>query len=90
MEGGYVMGLDLDVIDHYENWKKTLGAAVKTGKTLGMEDHTIANVATSVGDFLSNNVDPASRENRVLKELWDQGTDGEKHIMANLIVKLVD
>ncbi|QUI24708.1 DUF3243 domain-containing protein [Vallitalea pronyensis] len=84
------MELDIQAMNDYESWKKTLHTAVHTGKNLGMEDHTITSIATVVGDFLSNNVDPNSREHRVIKELWDQGTSEEKRVMANLIVKLVD
>lgn len=84
------MELNIDAMNDFEKWKKTLHSAVNTGKNLGMEDHTITSIATTVGDFLSNNVDPESREQRLLKDLWDQGTSEEKRVMANLIVKLVD
>ncbi len=84
------MKLNIPAMNDYEAWKKTLHATVNTGKDLGMEDHTITSIATVVGDFLSSNVDPNSREQRVIKELWDQGSSEEKRVMANLIVKLVD
>jgi hypothetical protein len=74
----------------FEQWKKTLHGAVDAGKKIGMEDHTITSIATIVGDFLSNNVNPESKEQQLLKNLWDQGTSEEKRVMANLIVKLVD
>lgn len=77
-------------LNDFEKWKKTLHNAVDTGKKLGMEDHTITGIATTVGDFLANNVDPENKEQRLLKDLWDQGTSEEKRVMANLIVKLVD
>jgi len=46
-------------------------------------------LTTGLGDFLSRFADPADREQRLLKELWDVGTESEQRTLARLIAKMV-
>lgn len=77
------MKIELDTSWHA--WKETLNKAINAGQMVGMSDHTINNIAYRVGDFLSNHVDPGNREQRLLKELWDEGNDLEKHALASMM-----
>ncbi|MDF9409567.1 MAG: hypothetical protein A4E52_00575 [Pelotomaculum sp. PtaB.Bin013] len=74
----------------WNTWKKALGTAVKTADLVGMSDETVDKFAYRIGDFLANNLDPANREQRLLKELWEVGEEGEKKALAKMITKLVD
>ncbi|PAB61121.1 DUF3243 domain-containing protein [Anaeromicrobium sediminis] len=74
----------------WNNLKTTLGKAVDIGETVGMSDKTITNIAERVGTFLSNNVNPSTEEERILKELWDVSNDSERQVLAGLVVKMVD
>jgi hypothetical protein len=56
---------------------------------LGVSDETIQNMATKVGHFLVAKVCPATKEEELLKELWNVGTPDERKVLATLIFKLV-
>lgn len=80
----------MGIMEHWGDWKKTLGKAVDLGETVGLSDKTITNAAEKVGTFLSNNVDPRNDEERLLKQLWDAADERDRETLAKLIVKVVD
>ncbi|MBO8138574.1 MAG: DUF3243 family protein [Desulfotomaculum sp.] len=48
----------------------------------------IEDTAYCIGEFLANNLDPANKEQRLLKELWENGTEEEKHSLASMMAKM--
>jgi len=46
-------------------------------------------MAAKVGDFLSQKVCPATKEEKLLKQLRDVGTPDERKVLATLIFELV-
>ena len=78
------------VLSTYDKWKQFLGERVQNARSAGMSDQTIQKLATDIGDFLANKVDPKNDEERVLKELWAVSDENEKQVMARLMMKLVD
>lgn len=73
----------------WEKWKDTLAAAVNLGNMMGMNENTIDNIAYRVGNFLASKVDPANREQRVLKELWEAANDNQRRVLAEIITQMV-
>lgn len=78
-----------EALHDYDQWKQFLSSKVQMAKSAGMSEQTIANTASRVGDFLSARVDPKNNQQRVLKELWDSGSEQEQHALASMIVKMV-
>ena len=78
------------VLETFDKWKEFLGERVKEAQKAGMSDETISNLAYHIGQFLDKKVDPKNGEERLLKELWDVGTDEERKTIARLMVKLVE
>ncbi|MFC5532522.1 DUF3243 domain-containing protein [Cohnella yongneupensis] len=78
------------VLSNFDTWKKFLGDRVSAAKKLGIDEDAIAKLAYEIGSFLDQRVDPKNEEQRVLKELWDAGDEGERKTMAKLMVKLAD
>lgn len=78
------------VLSNFDTWKKFLGDRVAAAKNAGIGEDTIAKLAFEIGEFLDNKVDPKNEEERVLKELWDVGSESERHCMASLMVKLAE
>ncbi len=83
------MDLNLDVINDWDKWKKTLSKAVSMGETVGLSDDNIKDIGVKVGEFLSSNVDTDNHEQRVLKELFDAGNKKEREALTSMIVKMV-
>lgn len=80
----------MEIDTSWHDWKKTLGRAVNTAEFLGMSDENINKTAYRLGDFLAANFDPGNREQRLLKELWDVGSEQEQRSLAKMIAKMVD
>jgi hypothetical protein len=76
------------VVKNFDTWKKFLGNRVVQAEKMGMSEETISKLAFEIGEFLDQKVDPSNYSNRAIKELWDVGTDAEKHTIAALMVRL--
>lgn len=77
------------ILESFDQWKQFLSERVNEAKASGASESTIASAATGIGSFLSQKVDPRNREQRLLKELWDVGTQQEQHALASMITKMV-
>lgn len=73
----------------WQKWKDTLATAVDIGSFMGMNKDTIEGVAYRLGNFLASRVDPANREQRVLKELWDAADEDQRRVLAQVITQMV-
>ncbi len=80
----------MSVLDTFEQWKSFLGKRVEQAKKTGMSEETIAGLAYQLGDYLAGEIDPKNREERLLKELWESGSDEEQKVLARLMVRLVE
>lgn len=78
------------VLETFEKWKAFLAERVNQAQAIGMSDETISQLAFQIGEFLDQKVDPKNNEERLLKDLWDVGTEEERKTLARLMVKLVD
>ncbi|TDA65821.1 MAG: DUF3243 domain-containing protein [Clostridia bacterium] len=74
----------------WEGWKNTLGTAINVAETVGISEDTVKNAAYRLGNFLADKIDPSSRENRLLKELWDAGNEQERTAMTSMLVKMLN
>ncbi len=83
------MDLNIDAINDWDKWKKTLSKAVSMGETVGVSDDTIKNLGVKVGEFLTSNVEPQNHEQRLLKELFDVGNEKEREVLTSMIIKMV-
>ena len=84
------MDLDINAINDWEKWKKTLYNAVSMGETVGLSEDTITNIGSKVGEFLASNVDPENPEQRLLKELFEVSNKSEQETLTNVIIKMVE
>lgn len=80
---------NIDIIEDWDKWKKTLSKAVSIGENVGLSDHTIEDLGVKIGEFLASNVDPENPEQRVLKELFDVGNQKEQEVLTSMIIKMV-
>lgn len=77
------------VLKNFERWKQFLSERVEQAHKVGMNDETIAKLATQVGEYLADKIDPENSEERILKEIWDVADEQEKQVIARCMVKLV-
>lgn len=81
--------MHMETESSWHQWKDTLGRAVNLGKAVGLSDDTINNTAYRFGEFFANHYDPGNREQRLLKELWEQGNEHEKRTLAGMLSRMV-
>ncbi|WP_025028512.1 DUF3243 domain-containing protein [Caldalkalibacillus mannanilyticus] len=79
----------MSVLDNFDQWKDFLADRLHQGQEEGMDSRTVNELAYQIGDYLSAQVEPKNNEERLLKELWERGSEQEQHVLANLMVKLV-
>ncbi len=77
-----------EVTSKWSNWKDFLGEAVEFAEEIGISRKQIADLALQAGNILASEVEPASPEQQVLKELWLSADDSEKQALASLMTKL--
>lgn len=80
----------MSVLENFGRWKEFLGGHVDKAQALGFSNEQIANVATKMGEFLADKVDPKNDQERLLKQLWDAGSEEERHTLACMMVKIAD
>lgn len=79
----------LDYIKDWDTWRATLHDAIGEARKLGWTDAQIKETAAQVGDFLASRVCPATKEEKLLQELWNTGTPDERKILATLLFKIM-
>jgi len=80
----------MDFVKDWSTWRATLKEGIQKARTLGVSDEKIQDMAVKVGDFLATKVCAATKEEELLKELWDAGTPDERRTLAMLIFKVVE
>lgn len=79
----------MSVLDNFDSWKAFLADRLQQAESQGMGQQTISNMAYEVGDYLASNTSAKNSEEAVLQEIWNAGSDEERHALASAMVKLV-
>lgn len=79
----------MDYVKDWNTWRKTLKEGITQAKKFGVSDETIKDMAVKMGDFLAEKVCPQSKEEELLKEMWDIATIEERKTIATLMFKMV-
>jgi len=83
------MEMQTPVLENFDQWKEFLSKQIDNAKSAGASEDAIVNAATRIGNFLADKVDPRNREQRLLKELWDRGSDEERHALMSMLTKML-
>ena len=79
----------MDFVKDWQTWRDTLHEAIQGARKFGLSDDVIKDVSVRMGDFLAERVCPATKEEELLKEMWDVATPDERRTIATLMFKLV-
>jgi len=86
VKGGNVQ---MSVLDNFDSWKNFLGERLNEAQTNGISNQAVSEIAYDVGNYLASNVDAKNDEEKVLRDLWNNADDKERHAIANIMVKMV-
>lgn len=67
-----------------------MGKVANAAEAVGISESRIEDAVYSLGQFFTNSFDPANREQRLIKDLWDEGTEEEKKGLAAMISRLAE
>lgn len=73
----------------WDAWKRSLATAFGTAEFFGLSEARIKDLAYHLGNFLATKVEPATPEHRLLKELWDAGTEQERQALTSMLTKML-
>jgi hypothetical protein len=90
MESGVTCLSAGDFMKDWDQWKKTVGEAIKNARKVGLPDQLIILASVKVGDFLTKRVCAESKEEALIKELWDVADSGERKVLGKLLFKIMD
>ncbi len=74
----------------WETWRTNVRERIAVAHRFGVPDETIKSIAVRVGDFLSERVCPATKQEELLKAMWSLATPDERKTLASLILKWFD
>jgi len=80
----------MDFMKDWTEWRSTLKEAIGEARKLGVSDDVIKDLSVGMGDFLATKVCPATKEEELLKEMWDKASPEERRTLAGLIFKMVE
>ena len=79
----------LNFIKGWKDWRNSLHEGIQLARTLGLSDNEIQELATTIGDFLNKRVQSASKEDELLKQMWDVSSPEERKMLASVLFKIV-
>ncbi|TFG93078.1 MAG: DUF3243 family protein [Syntrophobacterales bacterium] len=80
----------MDFVKDWDTWRNTLHEAIQDARKFGVSDSVIKDVSVKVGQFLSDKVCAATKEEALLKEMWDIATPEERKVLATLMFKMFE
>lgn len=74
----------------WEKWKQILRTGVNIGEFVGLSEDRIKDAAYHMGGFLAGHIDAGNREQRLIQELWLEGTEDERRALTSMLVKMLE
>ncbi|MFZ5646623.1 MAG: DUF3243 family protein [Bacillota bacterium] len=71
-------------------WKEMLRAGINAAEFVGLSEDRIKDAAYRLGGFFAGHTDSGNREQRLLQELWLEGTEEERRGLTSMLVKLLE
>jgi sulfur relay (sulfurtransferase) DsrC/TusE family protein len=78
----------MDLVKDWDTWREMLGEMIRAAKDVGLTEEQLEELALKVGDFLASKVCPATKEEELIKQMWNSGTEEERRALASMIIKL--
>ena len=85
-----VKSLDVFNCNDWETWKTNVRERIAVARRFGVPDETVKTLAVEVGDFLSEKICPAIKQDELLKAMWGLATSDERKTLAALVLKWFD
>lgn len=71
-----------------DDFPREVASVIEDGKKHGIKDDLMTKGMVSIGNMMSKFVKPDSPEEALVKEMWQEATDEEKSMMADLVLRM--
>ncbi|WP_106767335.1 DUF3243 domain-containing protein [Paenibacillus faecalis] len=76
------------ILSDFDSFKSYLHKRIHLAQRIGLSEEQLAQAAEKVAGYLAANEKPRNREEKLLQELWNAGTQEEQQHLARMLVKL--
>lgn len=77
-----------EILQNFDAFRSYLAKRIEMAEHLGLDEEQLAYLAQKVAGYLAKHEEPRNREEMLLQELWNAGTEEEQHMLSHLLVKL--
>jgi hypothetical protein len=77
------------ILSDFEEFKSYLNKRIKMAESIGLGEEQMAVIAQKAAEYLAYHEDPRNSEEKLLQELWNAGTEEERHMLAHMLVRFV-
>ncbi len=78
-----------DILANFNHFKQYLNSKVEIGEKMGLSEERLAQITEKVANYLAKNEEPKNREEYVLHQLWSVGEKEERHMLAHMLLRMV-
>ncbi len=76
--------------ESFQRFEKELEKKLDVAKGMGLSKEHIDVSAKRLGDWLVKETSPQSPEQVLLKQMWENSTDDERHAMSSVLHKMIE
>jgi sulfur relay (sulfurtransferase) DsrC/TusE family protein len=80
----------MDFLKDWSAWRGSLNEAMIASRKFGVSDQKIKEISEKMQEFLTQKVCPATREEELLKDMWNAARPEERKTIASLFFKLAE
>ena len=80
----------MDFLKDWSAWRGSLSEAMIASRKFGVSDEKIKELSEKMQEFLTQSVHPATKEEELLKEMWNAARPEERRTIAGLFFKLAE
>jgi hypothetical protein len=80
----------MEISTSWGKWKEMMRTAVNAGEFAGLSEDRIKGAAYRFAGFFAGHLEPANPEQRLLQELWLEGTEDERRALTSMLLKMLN
>ncbi|MGB2769340.1 MAG: DUF3243 family protein [Candidatus Zixiibacteriota bacterium] len=80
----------MDFLKDWSAWRSSLNEAIIASRRFGVSDEKVREISEKIQEFLTQKVCPATKEEELLKEMWNAARPEERKTIAGLFFKLAE
>ena len=80
----------MDFLKDWSAWRGSLSEAIIASRKFGVSDEKVREISERMQEFLAHKICPATKEDELLREMWNAARPQERKTIASLFFKLAN